>query len=1672
MLWWFAQTTLIAGGLAVVATLAGRWRRLGPEVKHSLWLLVLLKLAIPPLIAWPWIVPDAWPTLPLALALGRVEPRPAAAPAPAPVPMVAPEAVGVKVEAPFSVAVEEEPLAVVPAPPGPDEITSDPIIEATEAAGVPAGAEVMEAVADPAPIAIVGPASLPKDQRFEISNPGSVIGHWPSIVVALWLAGSVAVVARRGFKVLRFHRALAGSTPAPDWMVDEVRAIGDRVGVRPPPVVASPRVATPLLWCLGRPRLILPEVLIKRLGADRWPGILAHELAHLARCDHWVVRLELLVEAVWWWNPLFWLARRRLRELAEVACDARVVRALPERRFDYAEALVDVCEHIARSAIPSPSLGVGGAGAAHSLEGRLHMILKDPIPRRPSRRAAVLAVLLAALAAPAWTLGQQPEPPPNKPDAPTSKPGAPASEPIQGQAPGVPAPKPAPSPAPEAPRPVAPAPNQEPPSIAAVRAAQGGKWEILRQLSFRLVVAERERSRSTTQVLPLAGVVTGNQFKGGNVTRVDRSKSVAVKVADVTLDPRSRFRCDVLEARPRVEGLPDLTGAPRPLVAWDRRFVALDAEGYTAQEMAWNKSGPVPFRWLGARSRPAFGDSLTAAFSQGPNQGFDLFPASGLDREIEPLDPSPRNVLDLAGVPPFLDVQLTRAEVLGFDKVDGRDAVRIAWSATANIGLRGLCWVAPELGDAVVLLSATRDPAPDVASDRLSWRRRSSDFVEVADHLWLPRKVTFEQAWLDPAGGEPTLRREHEMTFEGYRVDQPAAADTFRPKLTIRDLDDRSGDFTADAPALPTGLVDRLAKAVAESKFGPPGVEKTVEEPRAVATQANASQPKPGDQPGVTSATANDQHAKPGDQPSRRSGDSQLSPGSKPGDRRVSEPRPSASSKPTNQVPFPGRTYADIVTNVDEAPAGRLMFGAGQPGSATVAPSTKPGTPRSPFELDPPADPAKADPGIIARPAPNFEDPIPTIDPKVDDPISAKPSADRTAIDREVGRRFTLDPEVKSLLAEIKAAESRLEDGKKRALNADDPANKANQRRLNTLVSRYKQFWDIKSETIREELGAERSRSGDEAEVMQARRDGKAAEVRKAEAQRDLARLARENTARLRQRQGVSENELVMANGQLAVAQAEMESKQAELAEADALLNQVRRRIGGASPASDPTAPSGDRPTSLPQLRDDIELMEVQLQAKQAELRGVESKANLARRQLDRITDLVNKNAIEPKIADETNDRAEVARAELDAKKAEVLESETRLKQARRRLAAAEARARREVERVKSRFEWSENMLKKGYVSKTRYDADKAAYDELMIQLDPKYVPAPPAELPSTSPAPKDQSRKDDAPPDKAAERLTLLLADVERAKDRLKWSDDMFKKGYVSKATNLADQLTYDGLVREMLQLDPKYVPERPASSPGDQSRKDEAGARLSVRLVGEKARLSVQNIEYHLFVSNPGTQPAKGVKVVASLPRAGGKLHGLPGGAKFDQAARTLIWSIAQLEPRQEIELIFRYGTSTPGLYKATAEATSGDLRADGTMTTEVSTVAVLYAQITQTARVVNVGKTNFYEITIKNAGTKDATRLQLTGKLTKNLRLLRDLNVAKREFKFNLDSGEFVFPEIERLGVGESITRSLEVQATETGPAGCHVFLAHAESGPQDAKVEDVISTTVTSPENRVP
>ena len=120
-----------------------------------------------------------------------------------------------------------------------------------------------------------------------------------------------------------------------------------------------------------------------RLDDDQRATLLVHELAHLRRRDHWVRCLELIATALYWWHPLVWWTRGRLRDAEEQCCDAWVTWLLPSCGRAYAQALLETVDFLsgARRALPPVA---SAAGQFPVLKRRLTMILHGTTPRRLS----------------------------------------------------------------------------------------------------------------------------------------------------------------------------------------------------------------------------------------------------------------------------------------------------------------------------------------------------------------------------------------------------------------------------------------------------------------------------------------------------------------------------------------------------------------------------------------------------------------------------------------------------------------------------------------------------------------------------------------------------------------------------------------------------------------------------------------------------------------------------------------------------------------------------------------------------------------------------------------------------------------------------------------------------------------------------------------------------------------------------------------------------------------------------------------------------------------------------------------------------------------------------------------------------------------------------------------
>ena len=335
---------LHAGGVLALVLLAwavGRTTR-RPALEHLVWVLLFVKLLLPPWLDW-----------------GVLPPEQVAA------------ATHVQWPAPASLSLAEGGGAVVSAAPRPAGLESSGEFS-TRTADAGAAGEVL---------------------RLQL------VRVLPWALFALALAG----LGHGLWRWQRFrNRVLRGACPAPA-VQEQLDREALRLGLKRVPAAFFVEASlSPALVGLVRTRLVMPRDLWERLSAEQRRAVVVHELAHFARRDHWLRPIEALVLGTHWWLPPVWHWRRHLRRAEEAACDQRALTASGLRPRVYAETLLEVAGHLqglsgSRTAAALPPLSTGALWP-QPLEQRLTRIMQ-PARQRPLHGSVRLALLGLGLVA-------------------------------------------------------------------------------------------------------------------------------------------------------------------------------------------------------------------------------------------------------------------------------------------------------------------------------------------------------------------------------------------------------------------------------------------------------------------------------------------------------------------------------------------------------------------------------------------------------------------------------------------------------------------------------------------------------------------------------------------------------------------------------------------------------------------------------------------------------------------------------------------------------------------------------------------------------------------------------------------------------------------------------------------------------------------------------------------------------------------------------------------------------------------------------------------------------------------------------------------------------------------------------------------------------------------------
>ncbi|MFN7944824.1 MAG: M56 family metallopeptidase [Blastocatellia bacterium] len=209
--------------------------------------------------------------------------------------------------------------------------------------------------------------------RFEQWSRNLLGGHLPLLLTALWLviAALLLIQVLRSYVSLRVLRSsLAPLAEAEQQRLMRVAAgfgISRRVRLG-----WSDKAAMPLTMGWLRPVIILPPGLTAELSAAECEAVIAHELAHIKRCDFLTRLAQRLVQAVLFFHPAVWLIGRQLAIERELACDDWAVRLTGEPRR-YAGSLARLAEMLVEGRSFAAAAGI--IFGRHIVSRRIEMIL-------------------------------------------------------------------------------------------------------------------------------------------------------------------------------------------------------------------------------------------------------------------------------------------------------------------------------------------------------------------------------------------------------------------------------------------------------------------------------------------------------------------------------------------------------------------------------------------------------------------------------------------------------------------------------------------------------------------------------------------------------------------------------------------------------------------------------------------------------------------------------------------------------------------------------------------------------------------------------------------------------------------------------------------------------------------------------------------------------------------------------------------------------------------------------------------------------------------------------------------------------------------------------------------------------------------------------------------------
>lgn len=192
---------------------------------------------------------------------------------------------------------------------------------------------------------------LPKPSKIvRRSNPITM----QEILIVVWLLGFIILMCRYLISYFRFKKKICGF---------DTHEVIDGVDV-----IKSTIISSPLVFGFFKPTLAIPEI---KMNEDDYNLAIKHEMVHYKHHDSWFKLFAVIVNSIYWFNPITYLMVNLIGEACEYACDEQVTKEMDmSDRKQYSTMILSmVCQ-------TSPALSSNMVKNKKQLKRRFEMIMK------------------------------------------------------------------------------------------------------------------------------------------------------------------------------------------------------------------------------------------------------------------------------------------------------------------------------------------------------------------------------------------------------------------------------------------------------------------------------------------------------------------------------------------------------------------------------------------------------------------------------------------------------------------------------------------------------------------------------------------------------------------------------------------------------------------------------------------------------------------------------------------------------------------------------------------------------------------------------------------------------------------------------------------------------------------------------------------------------------------------------------------------------------------------------------------------------------------------------------------------------------------------------------------------------------------------------------------------